>query len=121
MKKFLSVLIAAVLILSIGATSAFAASRAAEENYADPGNDGVYDYNGFIDADGDGICDNNPDGGLCPQDGTGRQARSAAGSPNGANFIDADGDGICDNNPDGGLCPQDGTGRQAGRGFGKNK
>ena len=46
---------------------------------------------GFVDADGDSVCDN------C---GTG------AGRGNGAGFVDADGDGVCDNY---------GTG--AGRGF----
>ena len=64
-------------MLSLGIGSAYAAGTGAGQN--------------FVDADGDGICDNY---------GTG------AGRGNGAGFVDADGDGVCDNY---------GTG--AGRGF----
>ena len=47
----------------------------------------------FVDADGDGICDN----------------RGTGFGGNGAGYVDADGDGVCDNL---GTRPQDGTGRQ---------
>jgi hypothetical protein len=38
----------------------------------------------FVDADGDGVCDNNA---TCTGTGKGRRV----------NFVDADGDGVCDN------------------------
>lgn len=53
----------------------------------------------YVDADGDGICDN-----YGPQTGGGYGNGSAA---SGSNFTDADGDGICDN-----------FGSQAGGGYG---
>ncbi len=48
----------------------------------------------FIDADGDGVCDN---AGNCPNKGSGL----------GKGFVDADGDGACDN---AGNCPMKGRG-----------
>lgn len=56
---------------------------------------------GFVDADGDGVCDN------CGQ---------GMGNPNAPrlNFVDADGDGICDN-----MGANGGQGRQMGRGAGR--
>jgi hypothetical protein len=54
----------------------------------------------FIDEDGDGICDNNPDGvKQMLRDGSGKGRKANGG--NGPNFVDADGDGVCDNNHDG--------------------
>jgi hypothetical protein len=58
----------------------------------------------FVDADGNGICDNY-EVRVSLQDGT--------GTP-GANFVDADGDGVCDNCLNDGTHPQDGTGLQMG-------
>ena len=59
---------------------------------------------GFVDADGDGICDScdgtsvnyvDADGdGICDNIGIGGMG---AGLGTGAGFVDADGDGICDN------------------------
>lgn len=72
MKKRIVSILAAVMIASIGATSAFAASNGAGQN--------------FVDADHDGICDNR---GTDQQSGTAQNA-------GGGNFVDADGDGICD-------------------------
>ena len=57
---------------------------------------------GFVDEDGDGVCDNR---------GTG------LGNGQGAGFVDEDGDGICDNL---GQRPMDGTGYQRGHQGGKN-
>lgn len=71
MKKIRIAAIAAAVVLVLGVTTAFAAGG-----------------RNFVDADGDGICDNR---------GTGR----------GVCYVDADGDGVCDNY---------GTGRWAGRG-----
>ncbi len=119
MKKLLFVLLAVVLVLSIGATSVFAASETRRANFADADNDGVCDIRGGSDADGDGVCDNCPNGGVRPQDGTGRRAGRGAGQ--GTAFVDADGDGVCDNCTNRGVCPQDGTGAQYGRMCGRNK
>ena len=69
MKKLISILAALALVLSMS-LSAFAA---APDTAARGGQ-----CAGFVDADGDGVCDNR---------GTGR----------GAGFVDEDGDGVCDN------------------------
>ncbi len=53
---------------------------------------------GFVDADGDDICDNRGSG---------------AGGGNGAGYVDADGDGVCDNYGTGA-----GSGNGAGNGYG---
>ncbi len=120
MKKLFSVLLAVALVLSIGATSAFAASDTRGVNFVDANSDGVCDVCGGVDADGNGICDSCPNGGVRPQDGSGRRAgRGNAGQ--GAGFVDADGDGICDNCLNGGVRAQDGTGAQRGRMGGRNK
>lgn len=71
MKKIRIAAIAAAVVLALGVTTAFAAGGRS-----------------FVDANGDGICDNR---------GTGR----------GVCYVDADGDGVCDNY---------GAGRWAGRG-----
>ena len=60
----------------------------------------------FVDADGDGVCDNL---------GTGQRL--------GDSFVDADGDGVCDNlgtGMGGGMRGGAGGGRNAGRGAGGN-
>jgi hypothetical protein len=78
----------------------------------------------FVDADGDGVCDN------ALQDGTGAAyGRSVRGGGQGLNggdsFVDADGDGQCDlwQDADGDgandSAPQDGTGSQNGRSGGR--
>jgi hypothetical protein len=77
----------------------------------------------FVDANGDGVCDN------APQDGAGAAyGRSAQGGGQGINggdaFVDADGDGQCDlwQDADGDgvndAAPQDGSGSQNGRSSG---
>lgn len=59
---------------------------------------------GFVDADGDGICDNR---------GTG------TGGGNGAGYVDADGDGVCDNYGTGaGNGYGNGSGAGDGNGYG---
>lgn len=74
MKRVLTGIVATALVLSLGVTSAFAAGWGHGLNY--------------VDADGDGVCDNCTGGGRY--------------------FVDADGDGVCDNYA--------GGGRGAGRG-----
>ena len=76
MKKIATSIIAVALLLSVTATGVFAAQ-------------GTGAGRGFVDADGDGVCDNY---------GTGA----------GRGFVDADGDGVCDNYGTG-------AGRQSGR------
>lgn len=71
MKKIRIAAIAAAIVLALGVTTAFAAGG-----------------RNFVDADGDGICDNR-------------------GAGLGCWYVDADGDGVCDNY---------GPGRRAGRG-----
>ena len=115
-KKTVIGVLAAVLVLSIGVTSAFASSPEYGQNFTDANNDGVCDYTGngygYTDADNDGICDNR---------GTRCHNRQ------GKNYTDQDGDGICDNTGKGcqfadedgdGVCdhyasrPENGRGRR---------
>lgn len=63
---------------------------------------------GFVDADGDGVCDNRADGslgrggyGFVDADGNGICDNRENGSYAGAGFVDADGDGVCDNRGEG--------------------
>ena len=69
--------------------------------------------NGYVDVDGNGICDNRSDSATCPQDGTGMK-HGCADNGQYPNFVDTDKDGICDNRTDGATCPQDGTGMKHG-------
>jgi hypothetical protein len=76
----------------------------------------------FVDADGDGVCDNLGQN-VPARDGSGRQSRASqqragAGSGQGHNaqgseYIDADGDGVCDNLGQN-VPARDGSGRQRG-------
>ena len=81
MKKTLIGVLAAAVILSVGAASADAAGPGAGRNFTDRDGDGVCDLAGgicrFVDEDQDGRCDSC---GLCRED---------------CCFTDADGDGIC--------------------------
>ena len=79
MKKMVMGTISAALVLSMAVTGAFAAGHGHGRN--------------FVDANGDGLCDNYGTG-------TGR----------GQYFVDANGDGVCDNY---------GTGPGCGRGQGR--
>lgn len=110
MKKTLGIVLSAVTVLSIGATSVFAAGSRNGRNYTDADGDGVCDNRAsascvnsencptanFVDEDNDGICDNR---------GTGRGQNAGQGN---GNFVDEDNDGICDNR---------GTGRGCGKGY----
>lgn len=69
---------------------------------------------GYIDADGDGVCDNRVS--LSVGQGYGRNANADAGTASaqgqrGAGFVDSDGDGVCDNAGNG-----NGAGAGGGRG-----
>lgn len=78
MKKKTITLLAAMLALSIGMTSALAADENRGQNAADADDRGICGV-AFAEANGDGICDNCPNGGACPQDGTGRRAGGRCG------------------------------------------
>ena len=112
MKRLLTGMLAAALVLSLGVTSAFAAGRGGHHgggyNFVDGDGDGVCDNYGqatcrHTDADGDGVCDLcgiAPGSGICGC---------------GGNYADADGDGVCDNYGQR-VRPMDGTGRGHGCG-----
>lgn len=128
-KWMVSTAVAAMLVVGV-----VGAAMAADETPALPYGAGT--CVNFVDADGDGVCDN------APQDGTGSQNQrggqgnqglrpSQAGTGQGtygsANFVDADGDGECDlwQDADGDgvndAAPRDGTGSQNQRGGGRGQ
>lgn len=91
----------------------------------------------FVDADGDGVCDNYQGGsaqavqlgagaGFVDNDGDGvcdnRQSNAPAGAA-GAGFVDADGNGVCDRYEAGacgnGVCDGTGAGKGLGHGNGR--
>lgn len=61
-KQSVAGVLTVAVILSVGATSAFAASRGYGRNFVDTNHNGVCDYREracpYIDSDNDGICDN---------------------------------------------------------------
>lgn len=117
MKKIILNVCTIAAVLSLGATSAFAAHPAAGRNFVDTDRS----LCGFVDLDGDGICDNCgiscPCGAACTEcgrgcvdaDGDGICDHYAAGQARGCghrnaprggcgrNYADTDGDGVCDN------------------------
>jgi hypothetical protein len=114
----IGLLVALVLVVGISAMAMAAGPGPAYGNGGAAGyaGQGALISESFVDADGDGVCDNYVDR-VPLQDGTGNQWGAGTGTP-GANFVDANGDGLCDNCLNGGTQPQDGTGmqmRQGGR------
>lgn len=103
MKKTVVGVLAAGMVLSLGATGVFAAGSGYGRNFVDTDKDGICDYVGsgcrYIDSNNDGYFDNYCKRGFS-QTGYGR------------NFIDADGNGVCDNY---------GTGQGSGFCGGRNK
>ena len=81
-KKLLTAAAAAVMLLSFGATTAFASDTWQGCWCTDANGDGICDHAAgscqFVDANGDGVCDR-----------CGLTCR-------GAGWLDADGDGVCD-------------------------
>ena len=120
MRKLMVPVVAAVVLTMVVSAGAMAAGKPADAPY------GTSQCTTWVDANGDGVCDNA--GPLAPQDGTGSQygasntATTGAGQVtapqtglnNPATFVDADGDGQCDSVP-----LQDGTGNQVQRGGGR--
>ena len=91
-------ILAAVMMLSVGTVSVFAAGSGRGKNFVDTDNNGICDYSDsicrFTDADNDGICDYSGSGcrytdtdndGICDHAGSG------------CRYTDTDNDGICDN------------------------
>ena len=112
MKRMIALVLVLALALSMGGVSAFAAgrhgqrqgggSRGSGQNWVDADGDGVCDnwasggrHQNWVDADGDGVCDNWALGGRHQ------------------NWVDADGDSVCDNWASGG-CRGRGWGRTSG-------
>ena len=94
----------ALLVMVVAATTAFAQGPNAGRGA------------GFVDADGDGVCDTCGGTGVPAQDGSGFQRGNRGGGyGQGAGFVDNDGDGVCDYGSGTGIPARDGTGRQAGR------
>jgi hypothetical protein len=106
-RKLMVPVFAAMALVMLMSAAAFAADVPSVSPYG--AGQGVY----FVDADGDGVCDNT---GLYlgQQSGAGSQIGAASQGGNGS-CLDADGDGVCDAlHPQ--LRPADGAGRQNGAG-----
>ena len=100
MRKLMVPMFAAMMLVLLVSAAAFAADVPSVSPYG--AGQGVY----FVDADGDGVCDNT---GLYLGQQTGVATQGGNGS-----CLDVDGDGVCDYTqaqPQ----PADGTGRQNGR------
>lgn len=104
MKKFVTGIAVMAAALFVNGASIFAAELPAVPGYMDADGDGICDYCGvscsFVDADGDGICDNYA--ALCGM-GTGYVDADGVcdyygtyGCGMGNGYVDADGDGVCD-------------------------
>lgn len=108
MRKVFLGIMATVIVLSVGATPAFARGGSGHGRYSRVTSmnevcDNAGSKGNYVDADGNGVCDNA--GGNCGYvdadgDGTcdvcGANHRSCV-NEKGTNFVDADGDSICDN------------------------
>lgn len=70
MRKLISAVIVIALVLSLCTLSAYAANGERRGRTPDCG----FTCSEFIDADGDGVCDSCPNGGVCQYNGTGRGA-----------------------------------------------
>ena len=84
MRRVLTGIFAAVLVLSVATTGVWAAGPGRGQNFVDQGGDGICDWYGqysssggryYVDEDGDGVCDNCASGLLCPREGSGRGFR----------------------------------------------
>ena len=99
MKKIWKGTVAAALVLSVAATTAFAAGgwRSHSSSYRWSGCQGAYCGTNYVDANGDGICDNRGTGcGRNYLDANGDGVCDNRGTGWGRNYLDADGDGVCD-------------------------
>ena len=120
MKKLLAGILVTAMVLTTGSVTAFARGGR--------GGRGGCGY-GYVDADGDGVCDNYTQGkpgygcgGYVDKDGDGicdNCGRPVHGNGCGYGYVDADGDGVCDNYTQG--KPGGGRGGRYGQGGGKGR
>ena len=87
---------AAAGVTIIGIDSAVDSAHVAAYIGADNYGAGQGSRSGYVDADGDGICDNYGNGYGCGN-GQGNGNGYGPGNGNGAGYVDADNDGVCDN------------------------
>lgn len=90
MKKIVTILTMAFIFLVCG-TTVIAAQSGRGKNSGQKGNSGC--GKGYVDEDGDGICDNKGRFGC----GKGRFGCGKGRSGCGKGYVDEDGDGVCDN------------------------
>lgn len=86
--KRITAVFAMVLILSLGSVTVFAHGHGGHGGHGGHNQGGCQGRN-YVDADGDGVCDNR--GSLVCNAGSGCACQ------NGSGYTDANGDGICDN------------------------
>lgn len=91
-KKTVAGILAAAVVLAIGATSVLAAEPNQRKNYVDVNRDGVCDYYGsdkegtetkgsaYVDANRDGVCDHFDECDECLEDGQGRKICDGQGN-----------------------------------------
>lgn len=121
MKKAVSILLVGMLVLAMGASTAFAQTASQGTSFVDENKDGICDLCGGKDEDGDGVCDNCPNDGTRPLNGTGRRLGCGNGN-RGNRFVDANGDGICDNRSNTGRGNRgQGCARNNGNGNGRGR
>lgn len=140
MRKAILGILVTVIVLSLCATTAFAAGTGRRYSFVDKDGDGICDNHGgtcrYADADQDGVCDVccenhgscltgegtafvDTDGdGICDNCGVEHRC-SKTGAGCGRNFVDADGNGVCDHY---GTCQGRGNGQSNGAqgGCGRN-
>jgi hypothetical protein len=114
-RKITVTAVLALLLTLVISTAAFAQDAAPA-----PGQYGAGQCVDFVDADGDGVCDNAGTGarsqdGSGIQYGAGQRGTQAGGGQGTGAFVDADGDGTCDNLGQN-VPARSGTGNQNGRG-----
>lgn len=99
MKRILLGVLAAGIVLSIGATTVFASGMHNGQGNAFclSGVCQTGSCSNYVDADGDGLCDNCDD------------SHGACQTGSCSNYVDADGDGLCDNH----SANHDGCGNRA--------
>ena len=109
MKKIVVGIMATALVLSVGPVSVFASCSSHNRHHVEVEHkESCEHYNTscqFVDADGDGICD----------DCGSHECRSKKCS----DYVDADGDGVCDNHAAGKKHRQSGGGSQRHHGGGR--
>lgn len=121
------------LSLESSTSETVAAETETGVNYVDADGDGICDnYDGtsngygngcgagYVDADGDGVCDNYDGSSNGYGNGCGYGNGACSGNGSGAGYVDSDSNGVCDNYENR-TCPQDGTGNQYGGHHGRNR